>query len=294
MAFEHSGAGSGAYPTPVGISAAPPVRQRSDGRIHLRVGRFGEATRILDMAEAGPLRLRLPRLPPGPCEAVLLNTAGGIACGDRFHVEAAVETGADLVLTTTAAEKIYRSDGLVSHVTTRVVIDARARLSFLPQETILFDGGALSRRFNADLAPDAHLLAFEAIVFGRTARDERITRGSLSDAWRIRRGDRLVYADSLHLDGPISAQLARTAIGGGARAMATMLDVSPEAEGRLEGVRAILEAAAAGTDVDAAASAWNGALAVRFLAVDPDALRRVARRVLVAYRGQPLPRVWQS
>lgn len=76
--------------------------------------------------------------------------------------------------------------------------------------------------------------------------------------------------------------------------MATMLDVSPEAEGRLEGVRAILEAAAAGTDVDAAASAWNGALAVRFLAVDPDALRRVARRVLVAYRGQPLPRVWQS
>lgn len=293
MAFEHAGAGAGASPRSTDGSVEPPVRQRSDGRIRLRVGRFGEATRILDMAEAGPLRLRLPRLPPGPCEAVLLNTAGGIACGDRFGVDVAVEAGGDLVLTTTAAEKVYRSDGPVSHVTTRVVVAADARLAFLPQETILFDGAALSRRFEADLAPAAHLLAFEAIVFGRTARDERIARGALSDIWRIRRGGRLAYADSLHLDGPISAQLARAAIGGGARAMATLLDVSPEAEGRLESVRALLAATAA-AGVDAAASAWNGALVVRFLASDPDALRHVAQRVLVAYRGQALPRVWQS
>ncbi|MGU3359285.1 urease accessory protein UreD [Methylobacterium sp. M6A4_1b] len=276
------------------LPVAAPERQRSQGRIHLRVAcADGHDTRILDIAEGGPLRLRLPRRPKGPCEAVLLNTAGGIACGDAFHVTADVGAGADLTLTTTAAEKVYRSDGPVSRVATAVTVGAGGRLAHLPQETILFDRAALSRRFEADLAPGAHLLAFEAITFGRTARNEPMTQGHLSDTWRIRRDGRLAYADTLRLDGALSDQLARAAIGNGARAMATMLDVSPEAEGRLEEVRAILDAIGA-EGVAAAASAWNGHLVLRLLGRDPDALRAVAQRALIAYRGRPLPRVWQT
>jgi len=278
---------------PASLVAAP-ERQRSQGRIHLHVAcADGHDTRILDIAEGGPLRLRLPRRPKGPCEAVLLNTAGGIACGDAFRVTADVGAGADLTLTTTAAEKVYRSDGPVSRIATAVTVGAGGRLAHLPQETILFDRAALARRFEADLAPGAHLLAFEAITFGRTARNEPMTRGHLTDTWRIRRDGRLVYADTLRLDGALTDQLARTAIGNGARAMATLLDVSPEAEGRLDAVRALLDATGA-EGVAAAASAWNGHLVVRLLGRDPDALRAVAQRLLTAYRGRPLPRVWQS
>ncbi|WP_156389520.1 urease accessory protein UreD [Methylobacterium sp. Leaf465] len=281
-------------PDPPAVRGAAPERQRSQGRIHLRVAcADGHDTRILDIGEGGPLRLRLPRRPKGPCEAVLLNTAGGIACGDTFRVTADVGAGGDLTLTTTAAEKVYRSDGPMSRIATVVTVGAGGRLAHLPQETILFDQAALARRFEADLAPGAHLLAFEAITFGRTARDEPMTRGHLSDTWRIRRDGRLVYADTLRLDGALSDQLARTAIGNGARAMATLLDVSPVAEGRLDETRALLDAT--GVDgVAAAASAWNGHLVVRLLGRDPDALRAVAQRLLTAYRGRPLPRVWQS
>jgi urease accessory protein len=72
-----------------------------------------------------------------------------------------------------------------------------------------------------------------------------------------------------------------------------LLDVSHEAEGRLDAVRALLDATGA-EGVAAAASAWNGHLVVRLLGRDPDALRAVAQRLLTAYRGRPLPRVWQS
>ncbi|MCJ2033709.1 urease accessory protein UreD [Methylobacterium sp. J-068] len=281
-------------PHPDRPALAAPERQRSRGRIHLAVDcADGRDTRIRDIAEAGPLRLRLPRRAPGACEAVLLNTAGGIACGDHFDVTVRVGPGADLTLTTTAAEKIYRSDGPVSRVETTVALEAGARLAHLPQETILFDRAALERRFEAHLAPDAHLLAFEAVTFGRTARDEPITQGYFTDRWRIRRAGRLVYADSVRLTGALTEQLARRAIGSGARAMATLLDVSPDAEGRLERARALLDEGAA-QGVAAAASAWNGHLVMRFLGTDPDALRTLARRVLIAYRGAPLPRVWQS
>lgn len=277
--------------------AVAPARQRSRGSVRIRVGcPGGGATRILDLSESGPSRLRLPRRPHGAMEAVLLNTAGGIACGDAFAVEADLDAASDLVLTTIAAEKIYRSDGPVSTVSTRASLGPGASLAFLPQETILFDRAALHRRFEADLAADARLLAFEAVVFGRAARHEAMTGGSLVDAWRIRRGGRLVVADTMRLDGAMAALLDHKAIGGGARAVATLLDVSPQAEGRLDEMRACLDAAGANASVavEAGASAWNGHLVARFLGADPDALKAVAIRVLTAYRGAPMPRVWQS
>lgn len=271
-----------------------PARQRSDGRVRLRVGPAcpGGATRILDLAESGPSRLRFPR-GSGALETVLVNTAGGVACGDTFAIDLALEPAADLVLTTTAAEKIYRSDGPVSHIANTLTLGAESHLAWLPQETILFDRARVRRRFEADLAEGAALLAVEVVAFGRAARGERIADGLFADSWRIRRNGRLAYADDFLLEGPISDLLARPAVGGGARACATILDVSPGAEARLEEVRTRLaEAASPGTH--AAASAWNGHLAVRALGEAVGPLRGVIARFLAGYRGLPMPRVWQS
>ncbi|MCJ2126079.1 urease accessory protein UreD [Methylobacterium sp. J-077] len=271
-----------------------PARQRSNGRVHLRAGPVGGAgpTRILDLAESGPSRLRFPR-GEGALEAVLVNTAGGVACGDAFTIALDLAPGADLVLTTTAAEKIYRSDGPVSQIENRVTVAEGARLAWLPQETILFDRARVRRRFEADLVEGAALLAVEIVTFGRAARGERITDGLFADTWRVRRAGRLVYADSFLLDGPISDLLARPAIGGGARACATLLDVSDGAEARLEEARALLDEAAA-SGIEAAASAWNGHLVVRALSVAVGPLRSLVARVLAGYRDRPMPRVWQS
>lgn len=275
-----------------------PRRQRSVGRVHLRAGSDDGtgATRILDLAEAGPSRLRFPRIRGTELEAVLVNTAGGIACGDDFAVAIDLARDGHLVLTTTAAEKIYRSDGPVSRIDNTVTVGVGARLAWLPQETILFDRARVRRRFDADLAPDASLIVFEAVAFGRAARGEAVTQALFSDHWRIRRSGRLVYADSLHLDGAVTDNLARPAIGGDARACATLLDLSPGAERRLAEARAFLEDAGArsGAAIEAGVSAWNGHLAVRLLGREIGTLRAVAARLIAAYRAAPMPRVWQS
>jgi urease accessory protein len=70
-----------------------------------------------------------------------------------------------------------------------------------------------------------------------------------------------------------------------------MIHVAPDAEARLESVRAYLPS---GNGCDAAASAWNGLLAVRFCAETIGALRAAALPFLLAFRGEPLPRVWLS
>ncbi|WP_430913850.1 urease accessory protein UreD [Methylobacterium sp. sgz302541] len=270
-----------------------PARQRSVGRVALKAG--ASPTRVLDLAESGPLRLRFPNTHGEAREGVIVNTAGGIACGDRFCVSVELEERADFVLTTTAAEKVYRSDGPVAEVENRVRLDAGTRLAWLPQETILFDRARLRRRFEADLAGDAELFVCEIVAFGRAAHRERIAQGFFEDIWRIRRDGRLTYADTLRLDGPIADLLERSAIGGGAAAMATLLDLSPKAESRIEEARAHLDAAVAETPgVEAGASAWNGHLAIRLLGPDIAGVRRVAIRLLTAWRDRPMPRVWQA
>lgn len=277
-------------------SRPAPSRQRSHGVVRLRVapaGGVGGPTRIVDLAEGGPLRLRCPRQgSERMLEGVLVNTGGGIACGDRFEVSVTVEAEGACLLTTTAAEKIYRSDGPCAEIVNRVGLGPGARLDWLPQETILFDEARLTRRFEADLSPDASLLVAEIAVFGRAARGERLRQALFEDVWRIRRDGRLVYADQLRLDGGVSDLMKRRAIGGGAGAVATLLDLSPGAEARLDEARTLLDAMPEG--LEAGASAWNGHLAVRMLAPLVSPLREGAARFLAAWRGAPMPRVWQS
>ncbi len=273
------------------FDGAPAQRQRAVGRISFAATAFDGRTRPMRIEESGSMRIRLPKGDGAGLDAVLVNTAGGIACGDRFAVEVEAQAGAFVTVATPAAEKVYRSDGPVSHLSVKLAAGERARLDWLPQETILFDNARLDRQLEAAIAEDARLTLIEAVIFGREARAERIVDGLFIDRWRIRRGQRLVYADTLRLDGPIADLLQKPSVGNGARAFATLVHVAPDAEARLEWVR---EQLSPGQGCDAAASAWNGLLAVRFCAVSIAALRAAVCSFLLTFRGEPLPRVWLS
>ena len=268
-----------------------PQRQRAVGRVAFEAMFLNGRTRPMRIEESGSMRIRLPRGEGAGLDAVLVNTAGGIAYGDRFSVSVKLQAGAVVTVTTPAAEKIYRSDGPLAEFAVDLVLDAGARLEWMPQETILFDTARLARRLDARMEDNARLTLFEAVVFGRGARAERMTEGFFEDRWRVRRGGRLLYADTLRLQGPIANLLQKPSVGNGARALATLIHVAPDAEARLDAAR---ECLASVNGCEAAASAWNGLLAVRFCAATVEALRVAAIRFLLAFRGEPLPRVWLS
>jgi urease accessory protein len=266
-------------------------RQRAVGRVAFGAAALDGRTRPMRIEESGSMRVRLPKGEGTRLDAVLVNTAGGIACGDRFAVEVDVGAGAAVTVATPAAEKVYRSDGPVAELSVDLAVGAGGRLDWLPQETILFDHARLARRLHATIAEDARLTLLEAVVFGRRARAEEIADGLFEDRWRIRRASRLVYADTLRLEGPIAALLDKPVVANGARALANLIHVAPDAEARLEAARDCLPEV---DGVEAAASAWNGILALRFCASTVETLRTALCPFLVAFRGEPLPRVWLS
>jgi urease accessory protein len=254
----------------------------------LTVERQGARTGLVRKAEVGSARVRLPRVAGPALEAVLINTAGGLAEGDRAETAIEVGAGADLVVTTPAAEKVYRSDGATTRLTVNLTLGAGARLDWVPQETILYNTARLARRLDVEMAADAALLLFEATAFGRIAHGERVETGLFEDRWRIRRGGTLVYADSFRLAGAIGERLALPTVANGARAIATLLYIAPDAMARLDEARTLLE----GATGECGAGAWNGILGLRFLAPDIETLRRDAAHVITGLAARPLPRVW--
>lgn len=260
-----------------------PRLQRSIGRARVGFKRRGAATVLADLHQAGCGKLRLPRIAAGaPAEAVIINTAGGLTDGDTFEVAASWEEGAAATVTTQAAERIYRSRGGDAAVTNRLAIAPGAAALWLPQETILFDGGRIRRTLDIDVADSsASLFACESIVFGRGAMGETVMHGSVYDAWRVRVAGRLVFADGFSLtdnDAALQSQLDVPAIANGARAIATAVVV---AEGAGEWVPALRDALSR-CNVDAGVSDTGGAIVVRALAADPSDLRRALQLLLDA------------
>jgi urease accessory protein len=275
----------------VARTAATRLRARGEARaVFARIGAKSAPARVF---EAGGLRLRFPHS-AGPCEAVLVNTGGGMAGGDRTAIDLTLEAGADVLATTQSAEKIYRSEGEAAQVVTRLTLAAGARLAWTPQETILFDRSRLERRLEADLSGDASLLLIEATVFGRLAMGEERILASLRDRWRIRRDGRLVFADELRLD-DAAETLSQPAVGRNARAIASFLFMAPEAAAHLDALRTIFEeiVAADGATLEAGASALDGFIVGRALSPDPARLRALVVAVMMALSGRRAPRVWQ-
>jgi urease accessory protein len=264
--------------------------QRSWGGVVLGYTARDGITALAELRQEGCLKARFPRALAWP-EAVLLNTAGGIAGGDETAVQFSVGAGARATLSTQAAERIYRAlpEDAASRIRGEVRVAHGARAEWLPQETILFDGARLDRRLDVALEADAAFLGIETLVFGRAAMGEEIRSASVRDRIAVTRDGAPLLHESIRLDGDASALLGRAAIGAGARAVATCLLVSPDAARRLDAVRAAIAGAVGG------ASAWNGMLLVRLAAASLQALRAVVTRVLAVLRdGRPLPRVWAT
>jgi urease accessory protein len=176
----------------------------------------------------------------------------------------------------------------------RLAAGPGAWLEFLPQETILFDNARFCRHTDIEVGRGARLLAGEILVFGRTARGERMTRGLVRESFRIRREDRLAWCDALHLDGDIGAHLDEPAGFSGCHALATLVLVADDASRHL----AVLRAMGQDDAIHFGATVVNGILVARWLAKDSLALRRsfgTAWGQLRAAAGRlpkTLPRLW--
>jgi urease accessory protein len=269
--------------------------QRAEGAGRIVLGGSETGTRIIEVFQRSPVRVMFPTIGCGAVEeAVLVNTAGGIAGGDRLETDVTALPNAAIVVTSQAAEKVYRALSEPARITTKVKVHAAAKVAWLPQETIVFNRGRLNRRAEIELSSGAELLALEWLVLGRLAHGEEIVGGHITDSWRVRQDGRLIWADSFRVADATFPHLHRKPLLSNCKAVATLVYFGPGLETRLEFLRDIAPSLAS----HCAATAVGGLIIVRLAAEAPFELRGALRSLLERFGrelgGAPfrVPKMW--
>lgn len=273
------------YVAEIKAGAPLPSPPRARGVLDLGVKRRDAASAIASLRQEGSLKALFPQMRDDALQAVFLNTAGGLTGGDAMRIAVSVAPDASVTLSSQAAERAYRAQpGQVARMDVALRLEGDARLNWLPQETIVFDGAALDRRLQVDLTGNARALIVEPLILGRAAMGEVVQNLHFTDQWRIFRDGRLVFADAVRLTDITLPALPGAALTGGAQAVATVLLAGPDAAGF--------------ADLDlppqaASSLIADGLLLVRVLAPDGFALRKVLVPLIETLSQAPIPRVWR-
>jgi urease accessory protein len=250
-------------------------RANGAGRVVLAGDKAG--ARLTDVHQKFPIRLVFPNVDGRRCkEVVIINTSGGIAGGDRLEIEVVALNAASASITTQAAEKVYRALDRPARISTHLKVLEGAKLAWLPQETIVFNGARIDRRTQVDLCSGAEIIALEWLILGRIESREEVLGGYILDSWRIRLDGRLIWADGFLVVDEMFAHLHRKALLSKWKAIGTLVYFGPCLDARLEVLREI----AASLECECAATIVGAIIIVRVAAAASADLKRGLRSLL--------------
>ena len=173
------------------------------GSLELEFAWRDRATHLSYSRRQAPLKLQRPFYPEGPevCHCVLLHTAGGVVGDDRLSLDCRLQPQTHALITSAAASKIYRSNGLVAQQTTQLQIGEDACCEWFPQETIVFNGANYQQNLRVELAPGATWIGWEITRLGRSARGEQFLSGNWRSRTEVWRQDQPLWIDPQWIPG---------------------------------------------------------------------------------------------
>ena len=268
--------------------------QRAEGSCRIVLGGPKKSTRVMDVYQKSPIRVLFPKAFGTVREAVLVNTAGGVAGGDRLEVSVTATDDASVAVTTQTAEKIYRAINTSANIITTLKVCDDAKLAWLPQETIVFNQARVCRRTEIEVSSGSELLALEWLVLGRAAHGERMLAGSIRDTWLVKKDGRLVWGDTLRLTDDVFSHLSRKALLSESTALATLLYFGHDLEHHLQLIRDLSPS----FDCQCGATLVGGLMVARFAAKSSFELKAALRTVLqelgkeIAHGPFRVPKMW--
>ena len=274
------------------------AQQASIAELTLRYEKRDGRSVITQRHHHGPLLVQKPFYPEGDavCHSIIVHPPGGIVAGDRLSINVNVAAGAHALITTPGATKWYRSEGELAEQQVTLKVAAGTSLEWLPQEAIVFNSTRARQTVCVELAEDAHYLAWDILVFGRIAAQERFEQGRYEQAWQVTRNGVPLWLERGQIFGS-SAMLTSPVGLAGCPVVATLVAVGNAPNAALI---AACRAIAVGDGAHAAISALPQVLTVRYLGHRvEDAksfLQSLWRELRPHYFGRAVqtPRIWST
>ncbi|WP_442016269.1 urease accessory protein UreD [Paenarthrobacter sp. 2TAF44] len=149
-----------------GLASA--VGERVRGRLELFVSVRGARSVASRQFHEGALRVLRPHYldQSGQVCFVMVNPGGAYLGADLFLIDVEVQAGAELLLTTQSATKVYRTPGSFAEQRMRVRLGEGARLELLPDQLIAYREASYRQNSSISLHPTSSLVMAEVITPG--------------------------------------------------------------------------------------------------------------------------------
>ena len=261
--------------------------QRSKGKLKLSFINSDAETSIYDLHQSGALKVLIPKAKSKHAEAVLINTGGGIVAGDSLSIEVTSYENTNTWITTQASEKVYKSNGELSLLKTKINLGDDSILFWCPKETILFNNSKFKRNLDFNIKSSSKMLVIENIVFGRLASGELNADCYFFDQWRIKRDEKLIFAENFLFEDKKS--MYRNTNLGEYRSLMNIMYISHDAKNYINKMRNIISTG----DLFGEASHWNDFISLRALAKNPIEFNKVIEQILILFVGKKskIPRI---
>lgn len=276
-----------------GAPAARPAHEPWRARLRLALQAQGGRTVVAERQHEGPLVVQRPFYPEGPvCHVYIVHPPGGVAGGDQLTLEVEAQPGAQCVLTTPSATKIYRSFGARESRVEQRLSAHDATLEWLPQETIVFRGAHTRLATRVELTGRARFIGWEILCLGRPACAEQFDLGTIALDFELSHDGRPLLRDRLRLRGADASREAQWGLGGAA-VLGTLLLYPADAT-------QLACARDAGTQGDLACTLVDGVLLLRMRAQQGETVRNEFERLWAALRPAfsgsvaRSPRIWAT
>ncbi len=171
-------------------------------RLDLEFTAQAKRTVLSHCQHVGPLRVQRSFYPEG--EAVthtyVLHPPGGVASADVLVTRVTLQRGAQALLTSPGAMKLYRSDtAATASIQCRLRVAENASLEWFPAETLIFDGAQVAIDNDVQLDVGAQFIGWDIQCFGRPTLNETFRRGSFDQTTRLRRGTQTLLFERIRL-----------------------------------------------------------------------------------------------
>ncbi|MDD5580451.1 MAG: urease accessory protein UreD [Methylobacter sp.] len=249
-------------------------------------------TYLTDRYHHGPLLVQRPFYPEGPvCHVYLIHPPGGVVGGDELAIEVDCRQDSDVLITTPAAAKFYRSNGKTASQNVLLKVADEAMLEWMPQETLLFKGAEVASSLRVELAEKARFFGWEMVSFGRPACEEIFSTGSAQISIEIYRNNKPLVIERI----TVTIDMLDSLCGLAGQALMASLFVYPAGQSELEKARAI-----ANHHRFFGATLINGVLVCRMLGEQAEPVRKVFTAIWEAIRPglnnrrACIPRIWAT
>jgi urease accessory protein len=246
----------------------------------------------------GPLVIQKPFYPEGGvCHVYILHPPGGIVGGDELSLNLFCKNQSHALVTTPAANKLYKSPGATALVSQNLTVEPHATLEWLPQETIAFSGAHARTLTRVDVSNDARFIGWEITCLGRPASHERFDRGRIRQNIELWKNGKPLFIDRADFLGDDDILKANWGLRG--HSVNATMTAYPADNGILNGIRSSLESQRIDNTLTGA-TLMNDLLVCRYLGDHSEHAKAVFETLWSEIRPSMMqrpacpPRIWMT